>query len=92
LVQVDNELNAFPSLHTAFAILSGACCSVIFRSGNGNKWIGRFIWCWAFGIVASTFLTKQHVFIDVLGGAVVGFAGYIICWRGDRQERQATQS
>ena len=47
--------------------------------------IGRFIWCWAFGVVASTLLTKQHVFIDVLGGALVGFGCYIVCWRGGRQ-------
>lgn len=82
LVRVENELNAFPSLHVALAFLSGASCHGIFSAAKWPKWLRWFVWIWVTGVVASTLLTKQHVFIDTVAGGLLGLGGYaIICRR-----------
>jgi membrane-associated phospholipid phosphatase len=82
LIRVENELNAFPSLHVALAFLSGASCHDIFCAGKWPKWLRCIVWVWVMGVVASTLLTKQHVFIDAVAGGMLGFGGYtIICRR-----------
>lgn len=81
LTQIDNELNAFPSLHAAFAFFHGAHCHAMFRRGASNRWLRGFLWLWVLGIAASTLLTKQHVFIDVAAGAVLGLGSYFIFCR-----------
>ena len=78
LIRVDNELNAFPSLHAAFAVFHGACCRVVFGRGPRHMRIRRFLSIWAAGIVASTLLTKQHVVLDALAGALLGLGGYAV--------------
>jgi hypothetical protein len=83
LVQVDNELNAFPSLHAAFAIFHAACCQAVFDRADRHRPIRLIIWLWATGIVASTLLTKQHVVIDAVAGTALGLGGYIV-FRGLR--------
>ena len=81
LIRVDNEGNAFPSLHTAFAIFHGACCQAVFHRGGRHGQIRLIIWVWALGIVASTLLTKQHVVIDAVAGAALGMGGYALFCR-----------
>ncbi len=81
LIRVENELNAFPSLHVALAFLSGASCHGIFRPGKWPKRLRWIVWIWVMGVVASTLLTKQHVFIDIVAGGMLGFGGYTIFCR-----------
>jgi len=81
LIVIDNELNAFPSLHAAFAFFHGAHCHAMFRRGASSKWLTGFLWLWVLGIAASTLLTKQHVFVDVAAGAVLGLGSYFIFCR-----------
>jgi membrane-associated phospholipid phosphatase len=82
LMRTDNELNAFPSLHSAFAVFHAACCHAVFSTEPRHKGIRRFFWAWAFAIVASTLLTKQHVFADAVAGAALGIGFYLaICHR-----------
>lgn len=76
LLQIDGESNVFPSLHAAFAVFHAGCCCWVFRtspSGNGISWFFRG---WALAIIAATLLTKQHVVMDALAGAALGFAGF----------------
>jgi len=81
LIQIDKELNSFPSLHAAFAVFHGACCHATFSPDCWPEWLRGFIWLWVFGIIASTLLTKQHVAVDAVAGIMLGFAGYSFCFR-----------
>lgn len=79
LIRVDSELNAFPSLHAAFAVFHGACCHAVFSDSRwhaGSRW---FVWVWVAVIIASTLLTKQHVLLDAVAGAALGLGGYALC-------------
>lgn len=84
LIQIDSELNAWPSLHAAFAVFHGACCQAVFSAGRWCGTIRWVVWVWAFGIVVSTLLTKQHVLFDALAGATLGFVGYALCCRSTK--------
>lgn len=81
LIKIDNELNAWPSLHAAFAVFHGACCQAVFSAARGCGTIRWLVWVWALGIVVATLLTKQHILFDALAGAALGFAGYALCCR-----------
>lgn len=81
LVTLDNEFNAFPSLHVAYAVFHSACCFALFRSVTSLKALPWLFWIWTLGIALSTLLTKQHVFVDVLAGAALGFGSYRICFQ-----------
>jgi membrane-associated phospholipid phosphatase len=78
LVHIDSELNAWPSLHAAFAVFHGACCQAVFATGRGLSRVRWFVWVWTFGIIGSTLLTKQHVLVDALAGALLGAVGYAV--------------
>ncbi len=73
LKESDASGNACPSLHVAFAVYAGLWLARMFRLlsiGGAWHWV-NVSWCvW---IIVSTMTTKQHVFIDVLCGTVLGF-------------------
>lgn len=85
LISVDNEGNAFPSLHSALAVLSAGCCRSVLPDADSGRWLRVLMWIWAGGIVVSTLLTKQHVVIDAVAGIALGLGGYAIF----RVERRA---
>jgi membrane-associated phospholipid phosphatase len=72
VIQMDYPFHAFPSLHAAFAVYSVLCAAPILREiGIGAP--GQVVmWFWALLILAATLLTKQHVIVDLLGGAFLG--------------------
>jgi membrane-associated phospholipid phosphatase len=86
LIRLDSELNAFPSLHCAFAVFHGACCYAVFSEVPWHRGIRWIVWVWVAGILLSTLLTKQHVLADAAAGSVLGIAGYALCCRA--KERQ----
>jgi len=89
LIQFDNGINACPSFHAAFALFHGACCHATFSVGTRNKRIRWIIWIWVLGILASALLTKQHVFVDLVAGAILGVGGGVIfCFRTNALSRQ----
>ena len=90
LIRIDSELNAFPSLHSAFAVFHGVCCHAVFSDVAWPKGIRWFVWIWVMGIIASTLLTKQHVFVDAAAGAAVGLAGYLVFCRSRKDFRMDT--
>ena len=81
LILIDKELNAFPSLHAAYALFHCACCHGIFCSGFNGKAVRWIIWVWALGITVSTLLTKQHVFVDVVAGSILGLGSFALFCR-----------
>lgn len=78
LIRMDTEGNAFPSLHVAFAVFHAAWCVKILSEISNRRILSLIFWTWAVLISFSTLLTKQHVFMDVLGGAALGFAVYAL--------------
>lgn len=61
--------NCFPSIHVAISFLGGMAC---FRYDKKYWWL----LVWGGLIIISTLLVKQHYFLDVVGGLVVGAVGY----------------
>lgn len=74
LVKWDTPLNAFPSLHAALAVFSGAWCR---KSLGPNRWVW-IVWVWVVGIIVSALLTKQHTVLDVAGGSLLGWTGFAL--------------
>lgn len=72
LRNADDPSNCFPSMHvtccylTAFAFLEAP-------ESRRNFWI---YFTWATAIAVSTLPTKQHYFVDVMGGLALSVAGY----------------
>jgi membrane-associated phospholipid phosphatase len=65
LYSIDSSANCFPSLHVSLACLSA---TGIFRE---KKRFSVFAIVWACLITLSTMATKQHYFVDVIGGLAV---------------------
>jgi membrane-associated phospholipid phosphatase len=67
LLAVDQPTNCFPSLHVA-----NACVCALTLRGEQSLW--RVVApAWALLIVVSTLTTKQHLAIDLAGGAVLAW-------------------
>jgi membrane-associated phospholipid phosphatase len=75
IYSIDEPFNAFPSLHTSSAVL----CTLLWRKAGSRFWL--VILLWAGFIVASTVLTKQHYFVDILGGMAVAIVSYFVATR-----------
>ncbi len=72
VANVDTPNNCFPSLHVAITAIS----AWFFRL-YGRKHFALFA-LWGLAILLSTLTTKQHYFIDVLGGlCVTGLVAYL---------------
>ena len=62
--------NAFPSLHVAISTI----CAIAFWKAKSKLF--KLMLIWAILIIASTVLTKQHYFLDVLSGLVLGILSF----------------
>lgn len=62
--------NAFPSLHVAISTI----CTLAFWISKSKLF--RVMLIWAILIIASTVLTKQHYFMDIFGGFLVGITSF----------------
>jgi membrane-associated phospholipid phosphatase len=65
IMAADNPTNCFPSVHVA---LTGVSTWAIRFVGRKTHLI---FWMWTLAIYASTLSTKQHYFLDILGGIFV---------------------
>jgi membrane-associated phospholipid phosphatase len=63
--------NSFPSLHVALSLLA----SLIIYQHNQKHW---WVWIMFVGITSSTMLVKQHYFIDVVAGLLLGIIGFLV--------------
>ena len=65
IAAADNPTNSFPSMHVA---LTGAASWAVRVFGRR---IHLLFWIWTLAVFASTMTTKQHYFVDILGGIAV---------------------
>lgn len=77
LKNVDGTGNACPSLHVATAVFSGFWLHQLLRLSRAPSWLLIFNVLWCAAIIYSTMATKQHVFLDVAAGVVLGAVGAI---------------
>jgi membrane-associated phospholipid phosphatase len=75
LYSIDSAANCFPSLHVSLACLSALG---IFHE---KKTLSAFAIIWACLIVLSTMATKQHYFIDVVGGVTIAMISRVVVGR-----------
>lgn len=81
LVRYDAPLHAFPSLHAAFAIFSALCCTAVFREMRLARGWSVAAWLWVLAILCATLATKQHVAVDLAGGALLArLASRLALW------------
>lgn len=71
----DAPYNCFPSLHVAQSYLAALTCNLVSRG------IGRAALVWATLIAVSTLFTKQHYVVDVVSGALIAGAAYLVFLR-----------
>jgi membrane-associated phospholipid phosphatase len=74
---VDAGGNACPSLHVAFALYSAVWLARVLREVAAPRGMFWFNWGWCAAIVYSTLSTRQHVLLDVLAGALLG---WLVAW------------
>lgn len=72
LKTVDAAGNAFPSMHVASAFFSLFWLREQLKQMKAPRFFLWINWLWCLGIIYSTVAIKQHVFLDVLGGIVLG--------------------
>lgn len=70
LLSADKPTNLFPSLHVAEAILTAV--GLTRASPRWSPWAA----IWATAIILTTITTRQHVWVDVIGGGVLA----LCCW------------
>ena len=76
LIAFDNQYHAFPSLHAAFAIYSALYAIEVARQLGRGRAIEYGCVLWAGIILYATLATRQHVFIDIVAGSVLGVLAY----------------
>lgn len=85
LIRIDLDLNAFPSLHAAFAVYSGLGCRSVFGGIRFRAAVMALIGVWTAGILAATLLTKQHTVPDMLAGTLLGWGAHRLYVRSTRK-------
>ncbi|CAM2805941.1 phosphatase PAP2 family protein [Rariglobus hedericola] len=73
LKNIDASGNACPSLHVAFAVFGACWLARVLRRMHAGTFIQCLNVLWAVAIAYSTIATRQHVALDVLAGAALGW-------------------
>lgn len=81
LKTVDAAANACPSLHVAFAAFTALWLDRILRELRAPALLRPLNAFWCVAIAWSTIAIRQHVFLDVLAGAVMGTAFGLVSLR-----------
>jgi membrane-associated phospholipid phosphatase len=79
LVLIDRAYNSFPSLHAAcavYAVLFASYASSDSCRYRLRKILLAFGWVWVGLILYSTIATRQHFFLDLPAGTLLGWLGY----------------
>ena len=71
----DVQYNCFPSLHVAQCFLASLTCYRVHRG------VGLVTGLWASLVGLSTLYTKQHYVVDVIAGALLAYAAYLVFLR-----------
>jgi membrane-associated phospholipid phosphatase len=75
LYSLDPPYGCFPSLHVAYSFVSALTCYRLHRG------LGIAAATWAALIGVSALFTKQHYVVDVIAGALLAFAAYVLILR-----------
>lgn len=86
VVAVDGDRNAFPSLHVSLTLYCALCVRRHLR-----KPARYALLVWASLVVASALLVKRHLVVDIVGGALLGWAMAAALLRPDRAEAPDTE-
>ena len=76
IYEADVPYNCFPSLHVAQCFLAALTCYCVHRG------VGLVSGLWASLVGLSTLYTKQHYVVDVIAGAFLAYAAYLVFLRG----------
>lgn len=85
VVSADQTRNACPSLHAAFGVFTAGCAWDVFKGWRNARWLVGASWVWTTAILASTLLIKQHVFLDLLAGGLLGLISWWLMGRVPNQ-------
>lgn len=72
---LDTPDNLFPSIH---CLDSWVCLRVVCKQTRAPKWFKISNAVFSLLVFASVVLVKQHLFLDILGGIVVGELGFLM--------------
>lgn len=78
LKSIDASGNACPSLHVAFAVFSAFWLARMLRRVGAGSFAHTLNVLWAAIIFYSTLATRQHVALDALAGALLGWIAALI--------------
>jgi membrane-associated phospholipid phosphatase len=74
----DLPRNACPSLHAGFGVfIAGYACEV-FRGWPFRRCLVGAVWLWTGAVLISTLLVKQHVFLDLVAGGILGTTSWLL--------------
>jgi membrane-associated phospholipid phosphatase len=80
LVRYDTTLNSFPSLHMALATYS-ASTAVAVTSASLRRLLAVLLPVWVAIIGYATLATKQHYWVDLPPGILLGLLAQYLAWR-----------
>jgi membrane-associated phospholipid phosphatase len=83
LVRYDTALNSFPSLHMALATYS-ACVGLAVTSVRLRRLLAVLVPLWVALIGYATLATKQHYWVDLPPGILLGWLAQYFAWRPHR--------
>lgn len=86
---VDAGGNAFPSLHVASSVFTAYWLAYLLKAVGAPRGLYHASWVMCLLIVWSTVATRQHVVLDVVAGAVVGF---LFAWMSLRHVRRSCRA
>jgi hypothetical protein len=89
LVRYDTTLNSFPSLHLALATYSARVATAV-TLGSLRRWLIICLPLWVALIGYSALATKQHYWIDLPPGIILGFVAQYLAWGRSIRARQAS--
>jgi membrane-associated phospholipid phosphatase len=69
----DQAMNACPSMHVAFAVFTAMWLARVLREMGAGAVLLSINGAWCLAIIYSTIATRQHVALDVVAGAALGW-------------------
>lgn len=86
IIAADDDGNALPSLHAAFAVFSAIWLDRLLRRTGAPAPMRIASAGWGLAILYSTLATRQHVAVDVIAGAALGWLAAVLHarWRSSR--------
>ncbi|MCZ9165655.1 phosphatase PAP2 family protein [Escherichia albertii] len=82
-IAIDSSQNCFPSLHAALTLLA-----VWAIAKKDNRWLTLMSVVWAIAIAFSILQLRRHLFIDLVGGALLASGCGWIAARLDMRNKQ----